>query len=172
MEIILLDISNMDMQPKDIIQRRLDELRRNPFEAAKDVGLERSFINDILIEKKKSVTARFFGKLAEALDWSEDDVRNAFQGIPPAPHPSPSSATTDVDGKISETLSREALLAAIEGSLSQITNVDSSLLKKAAETILALAEKMPSRIRDRDMTGIIRTEAASVVEELLRRDTK
>jgi len=67
---------------------------------------------------------------------------------------------------------REALLAAIEGSLSQLVNVDASLLRKAAETILALAEKMPSRIGDRDMTGIIRSEAGSVVGELLRRDMK
>lgn len=47
---------------------RLAELGRNPFEAARLGGLERSFIVDILTGKKKSVRGQNLSKLAKALD--------------------------------------------------------------------------------------------------------
>lgn len=50
-----------------IVSRRLEELRLNPFEAARSVDLERSFINDILIEKKSTVRGKNLHKLATAL---------------------------------------------------------------------------------------------------------
>ena len=54
---------------KEKVAARLDELGRNPFEAARIGGLERSFVNDILIEKKGSIRGASLAKLAVALDW-------------------------------------------------------------------------------------------------------
>lgn len=50
------------------VSERLRELKRNPFEAARIGGLERSFVNDIVIGKKKSVRDNNLWKLALALD--------------------------------------------------------------------------------------------------------
>ena len=52
---------------KDIIARRLEELGINAFEAARDGGLERNFVNDILNDKKKSVRGDNLNKLARGL---------------------------------------------------------------------------------------------------------
>lgn len=52
-----------------VISKRLAELDRNPFEAARIGGLERSFVNDILIGKKTSVRGDKLDQLAKALDW-------------------------------------------------------------------------------------------------------
>lgn len=62
---------------KTRVERRLAELDRNPFEAARIGGLERSFINDIIIEKKTSVRGENINKLAAALDWTIEDVLGA-----------------------------------------------------------------------------------------------
>jgi phage repressor protein C with HTH and peptisase S24 domain len=53
---------------KDTVQRRLDDLEKNPFEAARDGGLERNFINDILNGKKVSVRGANLEKLARGLE--------------------------------------------------------------------------------------------------------
>jgi hypothetical protein len=45
---------------------RLKELKRNPFEAARLGGLERSFVNDILIGRKRSVRGENLERLARA----------------------------------------------------------------------------------------------------------
>ena len=58
----------------DKVRERLDQLHRNPFEAARIGGLERSFINDFLIGRKKSVSYDNLGSLAQALDWSLADL--------------------------------------------------------------------------------------------------
>ena len=55
---------------KERVERRLEELNRNPFEAARIGQLERSFVNDILIGKKVSVQGSSLPKLASALDWT------------------------------------------------------------------------------------------------------
>lgn len=65
----MLDNSNMKSLA-DKIQQRLIELDRNPFEAARVGGLERSFINDVLIGRKKSVSYDNLPLVAKALDWS------------------------------------------------------------------------------------------------------
>ena len=51
------------------VTARLKELKRNPFEAARVGGLERSFVNDILIGRKRSVRGENLERLARALDW-------------------------------------------------------------------------------------------------------
>jgi hypothetical protein len=53
---------------KEIVAARLAELDRNPFEASRIGGLERSYVNDILIGKKKSIRADKAAGLARALD--------------------------------------------------------------------------------------------------------
>lgn len=53
---------------KAIVELRLTELGVNPFEAARRGGLERSFVNDLLIGRKKSVRGDNIGKLAAALE--------------------------------------------------------------------------------------------------------
>lgn len=66
---------------KEIVETRLAELGRNPFEAARKGGLERSYVNDILNEKKKSIRADKIGQLAAALDMRVADLGAA--GITP-----------------------------------------------------------------------------------------
>lgn len=57
-----------------IVANRLEELELNPFEAARRVGLERSFINDILIGKKGSVRSNKIDQLARALELHPQDL--------------------------------------------------------------------------------------------------
>jgi hypothetical protein len=52
-----------------VVMERLKELNRNPFEAARLGGLDRSFVNDILIGRKRSVRGDNLERLARALDW-------------------------------------------------------------------------------------------------------
>ena len=52
-----------------VVMARLRELDRNPFEAARLGGLERSFVNDILIGRKRTVRGKNLDRLARALDW-------------------------------------------------------------------------------------------------------
>lgn len=59
---------------KDIVSARLAELGRNPFEAARIGGLERSFVNDILIGRKRSVRGSNLVKLSKALDLTPADI--------------------------------------------------------------------------------------------------
>ena len=51
------------------VMARLEELDRNPFEAARVGELERSCVNDILIGRKRSVRGQNLERLARALDW-------------------------------------------------------------------------------------------------------
>ena len=62
---------------KEIVSTRLAELERNPFDAARIGGLERSYVNDILIDKKFSIRQDMAPKLAKALDWA---VHELFPG--------------------------------------------------------------------------------------------
>lgn len=73
------DISNMPGL-KDFVETRLAQLGRNPFEAARKGGLERSFVNDILIEKKRSVQGANLVKLAAALDCDAADIVASMAG--------------------------------------------------------------------------------------------
>ncbi|MFN3353496.1 MAG: S24 family peptidase [Brevundimonas sp.] len=50
------------------MSRRLAAIGKNPFEAARDGGLERNFVNDILNEKKRSVRGENLDKLAKGLE--------------------------------------------------------------------------------------------------------
>jgi hypothetical protein len=61
---------------------RLKELDRNPFEAARLGGLERSFVNDILIGRKRSVRGENLERLARALDWDSRRLMDAARRSP------------------------------------------------------------------------------------------
>jgi phage repressor protein C with HTH and peptisase S24 domain len=65
---------------KDVVGRRLAQLKRNAFEAARIGGLERSYVNDILIEKKLSVRGDKLTALAQALDWTSGELLAALNG--------------------------------------------------------------------------------------------
>jgi hypothetical protein len=66
------------MSLRRLIADRLAATGRNPFEAARIGGLERSFVNDILIGKKASVRSNSLRKLARALDASESELTQAM----------------------------------------------------------------------------------------------
>jgi phage repressor protein C with HTH and peptisase S24 domain len=52
---------------KTIVEKRLEELNLSPIEAATRAGLERTFLRDIIVGRKKSVRADKMGELAKAL---------------------------------------------------------------------------------------------------------
>jgi hypothetical protein len=66
-----------------VVMARLKELNRNPFEAARLGGLERSFVNDILIGRKRTVRGENLGRLARALDWDSGLLAEARRGRAP-----------------------------------------------------------------------------------------
>lgn len=53
---------------KDRIKERLDALQINPFEAARRAGADRTFINDLLVGKKKTIRSSTMIAVAAALD--------------------------------------------------------------------------------------------------------
>lgn len=53
------------------VQERLKALGKNPFEAARDGGLGRDFVNDIIIGRKVSVRGANLAKLARALECDQ-----------------------------------------------------------------------------------------------------
>lgn len=74
----------MPMSLKQLVERRLDELGLNPFEAATRAGLNRLFIRDILKDRKKSVQGNNQARLALALDMTvEDLVKETSEALPP-----------------------------------------------------------------------------------------
>lgn len=66
------DISDMGLKAN--VERRLQELGLNPFEAARRGGLERNFVNDILNGKKLSVRGDNLAKLAVGLECEPADL--------------------------------------------------------------------------------------------------
>lgn len=69
-----LDKSPVEKDLKTVVEERLEELGRNPFEAARLGDLERGFINDILQGKKRSIRGENMRKLAVGLDWTPGDL--------------------------------------------------------------------------------------------------
>jgi len=63
---------------RDIVTERLRALGRNPFEAAKNAGLERTFINDILNGRKRSVRGDNLAFLADALEMKATELIEAL----------------------------------------------------------------------------------------------
>lgn len=59
---------------KAVVEARLAELNRNPFEAANKAEAERNFFNDILNDKKRSVRDSSLPKVARGLDLTMDEL--------------------------------------------------------------------------------------------------
>lgn len=81
---------------KEFTAARLTELGRNPFEAARIGGLERTFVRDILIDRKKTVLGVNLAKLAAALDTTPEAIagamsRKAGAGLAPSEARSPTA---------------------------------------------------------------------------------
>lgn len=62
------------MSLKANIERRLEELGINPYEAARRGGLERNFVQDILHERKRTVRGDNLERLAKALGCDPADL--------------------------------------------------------------------------------------------------
>lgn len=77
------DISHMSSL-KQIVQQRLKDTDQNPFEAARRAGLDRYFINDILLGKKQSVRGGNLEKLALALLCDPADLISSSARRPEA----------------------------------------------------------------------------------------
>lgn len=59
---------------KTVVERRLAQIGKNPFEAARDGGLERNFVNDIINGKKQSVRGDNLAKLATGLNATPAEI--------------------------------------------------------------------------------------------------
>lgn len=57
---------------KNIISQRLKQLKISPITAAKSVGLERTYIRDLVVSNKESIRSDKIGLVAEALDLDPD----------------------------------------------------------------------------------------------------
>lgn len=62
----------------ELVQAQLAKTGQNAFQAAAKGGFERSFVNDIVIGKKKSVGPKNVGPLAFALGCEPDDIYAAM----------------------------------------------------------------------------------------------
>lgn len=80
------------------IENRLAELGRSPITAATKAGLERTYIRDFLIGRKKSIGTDRLEKVARGLDWTVSDLtgvgpfptaRPSIQEVIPAPDQEP-----------------------------------------------------------------------------------
>ena len=67
------------MELKDRIKARLDALGLNAFEAARNAGLERAFINDVIAGRKSKIHPRNYAKLALVLGCSAEYLRGEVQ---------------------------------------------------------------------------------------------
>lgn len=64
----------------DRVKKRIEELGTNPFEVARKAGFERSFINDLLIGKKRTIRPKRLAILANHLDCSVDFLTSGHVG--------------------------------------------------------------------------------------------
>lgn len=59
---------------KTVVTKRLSQIGKNAFEAARDGGLERNFVNDIVNGKKQSVRGDNLAKLARGLNTTPAEI--------------------------------------------------------------------------------------------------
>ncbi len=86
-------MSDNDLRSR--IQNRLLELGRSPITAAVSVGLERTYIRDYVNGRKDFIRLDKRALVAQALDWSVDQLMNdgpralsAAGALAQSPHPS------------------------------------------------------------------------------------
>lgn len=85
---------------KTSVARRLEQIGKNAFEAARDGGLERNFINDILNDKKKSVRGDNLKKLAKGLDSTPSVVLSGDYSDTVADLPPETDVRADLDSVV------------------------------------------------------------------------
>ncbi|MGI4818662.1 MAG: S24 family peptidase [Janthinobacterium lividum] len=86
---------------KTTVARRLEEIGKNAFEAARDGGLERNFINDILNDKKKTVRGDNLNKLAKGLNATPSQIlTGSFDDMPEADLPSETDVSADLSNVV------------------------------------------------------------------------
>lgn len=78
---------------RDFAQRRLSELGKTPITAAREAGLDRTFIRDLLIGRKHSVQSANLGKLAAALGSTTEEIAAFLHHGSPAPAARQKSST-------------------------------------------------------------------------------
>lgn len=59
---------------KTVVSRRLAQIGKNAFEAARDGGLERNYVNDILNDKKRTVRGDKLDMLARGLNATANEI--------------------------------------------------------------------------------------------------
>ncbi|MEJ0092796.1 MAG: hypothetical protein WDN46_05045 [Methylocella sp.] len=152
---------------RTVVAARLKELNRNPFEAARAAEpkpLERGFINDLLIQKKKSVGLDKLPQLASALDWTAADLLDALaageRGGKATNGRSPASTNAGLD--------REAMVAALEISLQFLIPREARPnLYLLSETVAEIAINPPFRTVETDMKRIDRNTIEDAVRSVL-----
>lgn len=87
---------------RDRIRERLDALQINPFDAARLIPAERTFLNDLLIGKKKTIRASAIPRVAAALQCepgylmgTQERPRNVAPARAPAQTPEKSPLARD-----------------------------------------------------------------------------
>ncbi len=170
----LLDYSNMTMEAlRTVVAARLKELNRNPFEAARAAEpkpLERGFINDLLIQKKKSVGLDKLPQLASALDWTAADLLDALAADERSGHGTNTRSPTDRAGLTSPSSGpdRDALVAALEISLQFLIPREARPnLYLLSETVAEIAINPPFRTVETDMKRIDRNTIEDAVRSVL-----
>lgn len=74
----LSDNSEMSNSLKQLVERRLSETQQNAFQAALDAKLEKTFIDDILRGRKKTIRGASVAKLAAALQVPAEQILSAM----------------------------------------------------------------------------------------------
>lgn len=65
---------------RSAVEARLTELNKSAFRAAREAGLDRHFLDDILNGKKRSIKPESYAKVAKALEWTIPDIRSIAEG--------------------------------------------------------------------------------------------
>jgi plasmid maintenance system antidote protein VapI len=71
----------MTITLQQIVVEELDRLGRNPFEAARIGGLERTYVNDIVTGRKKTLRNDKIPKLAQALGLSTEEFTSKLLAL-------------------------------------------------------------------------------------------
>jgi hypothetical protein len=123
---------------------RLKELNRNPFEAARLGGLERSFVNDILIGRKRSVRGENFQRLARALDWDSRLLMDAAAYRSPSPKGDNFGWPSPRGGAVLDLLDVDVLRIGFSASL-VAAGVSAQTARLLTEGWLEFARRRPGR---------------------------
>lgn len=69
------------------VEARLNELGKKPIPAALSVGLGRDFLRDLIDGRKESINSRKLPQVAEALEWSVEQLQSLASAAPASAEP-------------------------------------------------------------------------------------